>query len=341
MAGRRMVAMGNCPKYKDDITGDRFGRLVAISDVPKSEWKHVGYREYYCKCDCGKIVKICRSSLVTGKTHSCGCLQRERAAIAKTKYGDNLIGKKFGRLKVISAVPKSEWKKKNNSEYICECECGTIKRVQTTCLITGNTKSCGCLNKDNMKNQWEDISGMVFSELTAIRRAENHYSKSGNRITMWLFRCSCGKEVVLNVRNVKRGATKSCGHIGRSMAEYKMGKWLKSRNIPFDIETTFEDLINPYTGYNLYFDFKIYRKDESFFLIEHQGEQHFIERKDSPFGVNQRKYTDKIKKDYCKEKGITLYETLYNEDYISRLEDIIRKEIEQDGDAHEKEVMTG
>ena len=58
---------------KIDITGKRFGRLVAIEEAyrikEKTYWK--------CRCDCGQEVAICKSSLLYGQTRSCGCLKRE------------------------------------------------------------------------------------------------------------------------------------------------------------------------------------------------------------------------------------------------------------------------
>lgn len=332
--------MVNCTKYKENIIGERFGKLVVISEAPKEEWKNKNIREYLCKCDCGKTANKKGPDLVRNRIKSCGCLRRETMIRIATKYDDSFIGKKFGRLTIESEVSRAEWEKDGYKEYFCICDCGKrIKAVGIT-LVSGNTKSCGCLNKERQLNQWKDISGQVFGELTAIRKAENHYSKSGYRSTMWLFKCSCGREVVLNWGNVRSGKQKSCGHIGRSMAEYKIGKWLDSRNIKYEQETIFDDLLNPLTGHVLYFDFKIYRNDGSFFLIEHQGEQHFTENWQG-FGDQQRKHTDKMKKDYCKSKGITLYETLYNEDYIAKLQDIVKKELRLEGDDYEKGVKCG
>ena len=59
-----------------DITGQRFGRLVAISriDYPEgSFWR--------CLCDCGKTTEVYGGNLKKASgTKSCGCLKRERMA---------------------------------------------------------------------------------------------------------------------------------------------------------------------------------------------------------------------------------------------------------------------
>ena len=56
-----------------DITGKRFGRLVAIERVGSQHksplWK--------CICDCGNIIDVSLQKLNTGDTKSCGCLKKD------------------------------------------------------------------------------------------------------------------------------------------------------------------------------------------------------------------------------------------------------------------------
>lgn len=55
---------------RNDLTGKRFGRLV-VKRLIGSNNERVSVWE--CECDCGKITKVRGSSLVSGKTTSCGC----------------------------------------------------------------------------------------------------------------------------------------------------------------------------------------------------------------------------------------------------------------------------
>ena len=55
-----------------------------------------------------------------------------------------MIGKKFGKLTVLSQV-----KSKKYNKFLCKCECGNYKEVYGTHLRESNTKSCGCLRKVN------------------------------------------------------------------------------------------------------------------------------------------------------------------------------------------------
>lgn len=57
-----------------DLTGQRFGRLVAIEYLGARPSK-TGYKRTWwrCACDCGLITEVVAPALVQGNTKSCGC----------------------------------------------------------------------------------------------------------------------------------------------------------------------------------------------------------------------------------------------------------------------------
>jgi len=57
-----------------DLTGQRFGRLTVIEFAKKTKDRQFMWK---CKCDCGNEVDVRGYSLRSGKTKSCGCLQKE------------------------------------------------------------------------------------------------------------------------------------------------------------------------------------------------------------------------------------------------------------------------
>ena len=180
-------------------------------------------------------------------------------------------------------------------------------------------RSCGCLRKDTIREiKLDDITGNTYNELTAIKPL-------GNR--KWLFKCSCGREYIADAQNVKRGMTKSCGHIGQSYAEHRIFKFLSENNIQFEHNTCpFDGLINPETNHKLYIDFVITKPDGNKIVIEHQGSQHFYTngaRAQNEFGKKQREVTDNIKRQYFAEHNIPFYETRFDEDYILHIENIL------------------
>ena len=66
------------PKFKD-LTGKRFGRLVALHTDGKPD-KSGSYR-WRCRCDCGKEKTLRGSALSNGAIQSCTCLMRETSAV--------------------------------------------------------------------------------------------------------------------------------------------------------------------------------------------------------------------------------------------------------------------
>ena len=58
-----------------DITGRRFGRLVAVSPTPRRDKKGSVY--WLCRCDCGNELEITENALVYGNYRSCGCLKQD------------------------------------------------------------------------------------------------------------------------------------------------------------------------------------------------------------------------------------------------------------------------
>lgn len=117
-----------------DISGQRFGRLIAIRPTEK---RQSGSVIWICKCDCGNIIEVCSGRLHSGNTKTCGCSWKER--------GKDFTGMRFGRLVAVKATEKRDGK------YVvweCLCDCGNAVFVRTGSLTNGNTKSCGCLKRE-------------------------------------------------------------------------------------------------------------------------------------------------------------------------------------------------
>ena len=117
---------------RENLIGRTFGDLT----VERFDFTApVGSLKWICRCKCGNTVVSTTSSLKSGGTTSCGCRHAR----------ESLIGKRFGRLVVVSEQYKQEW---HNVVCTCRCDCGTITDVCTGNLTKGVTKSCGCLNRE-------------------------------------------------------------------------------------------------------------------------------------------------------------------------------------------------
>lgn len=69
------LAKGKKRGRKKDITGKRFGMLVAM--YPVEERSSSGSIKWKCLCDCGNETEVSVSDLQKGNNKSCGCLKKQ------------------------------------------------------------------------------------------------------------------------------------------------------------------------------------------------------------------------------------------------------------------------
>lgn len=133
------------PKYipahpnSKDLTNQRFGRLIVLECAGKTA---TGRLRWHCHCDCGNDTVVIGKELRSGHTSSCGCLAHQSAHNAK-----ELVGQKFGRLLVLENVGRSSH---NRLLWRCGCDCGNEITVASSNLLNGNTRSCGCLHRQEV-----------------------------------------------------------------------------------------------------------------------------------------------------------------------------------------------
>lgn len=116
----------------------------------------------------------------------------------------NLKGMRFGKLEVLEFDGYKKNKYNSQAYWKCRCDCGNVKRIRASQLISNGTTSCGCAWFDDKETQ--DIVGKKFGKLTAIKRVEG----KGHHL-YYLFKCDCGKEKIISKEAVVEGKTKSCG----------------------------------------------------------------------------------------------------------------------------------
>ncbi len=122
----------------------------------------------------------------------------------------NLLGKKFGRLVVVEAKGKDEYR---NLLWLCKCKCGgsTIQRTNT--LHMGKVKSCGCLLREIARKNMLGNKNPMWKE-----------NPSLGALHTWLrlrkpktFVCErCGERVPQDLANIS-------GEYTRKIKDYK---WL-------------------------------------------------------------------------------------------------------------------
>lgn len=129
----------------EKLKNQKYGKLTIIN-AWRDDKKKI---RCLCKCDCGNQITTRYDSIISGYTRSCRCAIKSSHP---KKDRSSVIGKRFGSLIVVDLSDKTT--KRGNRIYSllkCKCDCGNICYVEYNNLILGQTKSCGCLQKEQIK----------------------------------------------------------------------------------------------------------------------------------------------------------------------------------------------
>lgn len=290
-----------------DETGNKYGKLTVMSVLDEKDSDNRTL--FLCQCECGNLTKVSGKSLRRGHTKSCGCLQKE-----KRNFIDE-AGNVYGRLTVLSALEEKDVD--NRNLFLCQCECGNLTKVSGKSLRSGNTKSCGCLQKEKaietLKTKTRlgntigvDLTGQRFGKLTVVKEVESITKSNGKSVRQWLCKCDCGGEIIAQHVYLTTGDVLSCGCL-KSLGALSIEKCLKENDVIFEKEYSFSDL-----GGNLpyRFDFAILDNENLKYLIEFDGEQHYDSS--NGFFSKERCLIDMKKNRYCLEHSIPLIRIPYN-----------------------------
>ena len=64
------------------------------------------------------------------------------------KYPKDITGMRFGRLTAVKKVGTKGSGRGSKAIWLCRCDCGNEKEILRNSLVSGTTKSCGCLEKE-------------------------------------------------------------------------------------------------------------------------------------------------------------------------------------------------
>lgn len=121
----------------------------------------------------------------------------------------DITGHRFGCLVVQGLEQRVKNVDYNGFTYIykCLCDCGKVTLVRRGNLLSGHTKSCGCVrglaHREKMREQ-NDLTGKVFGRLTVLGRDIENFKK-------FSCQCDCGKTTSVIGHDLKTGHTQSCG----------------------------------------------------------------------------------------------------------------------------------
>lgn len=159
------------------IIENKYGKIELLEETKLSE-------NTKFKCHCGEIGIAKKEKLLSKHTKSCGCVRKIKI---------DIIGKKFGLLKVIEYYKKGLWK--------CKCNCGKYVYINKASLK--RRKSCGNCPSFRLKN----IEGQTINGRKILSRIEIS-PKFGS---IWKVICSCGKELNLPIGIINKSKC-TCNH---------------------------------------------------------------------------------------------------------------------------------
>ena len=126
----------------------------------------------------------------------------------------DLTGRIFGRLKVLSFARYIFVHSQHVACWECQCTCGTLKVCKADTLLKGTIKSCGCLRREmHTKN----LLAQTFGKLHVIDFAGYLPKDSIHPRAYWLCICLCGTSKIYKATHLLSGTTQSCGCLRREM----------------------------------------------------------------------------------------------------------------------------
>lgn len=308
-----------------DLKGKKFGKLTVL------ELDRIDKKQYWkCACNCGNITIVDTTSLQSGHTKSCGCLQKENTI---KSHMLNLTNQKFGKL--IALYPNEELSKNvKGIMWHCLCDCGKECDILATQLSQGKTKSCGCLSREVLINrniQNRDVQiGQIYGYLKVTGDAGYQLSSDGkNRHYSYCECLHCGSiNNIIKDNAMQTGHVQSCGCL-TSLGETKIKNLLQMNHIFFIQEFTPANF-EAETNKKCRFDFAIFadeNKTELLYFIEYDGIQHFKVTggwgTESNF-IKAQEYDD-IKNEWCKKNNIPIIRIPYTKYKDLCITDLILK----------------
>lgn len=120
------VSMCAIANHSESLVGKKFGKLTVVR---LSHSDPIYGRMWECECECGGARTACTGSLKNGTIKIC----------SRRNHLDDLTGRKFGRLKVLSLHSVVG---DGLTKWTCKCECGNIHIAHRASLLSGHSKDC-------------------------------------------------------------------------------------------------------------------------------------------------------------------------------------------------------
>lgn len=144
--------------YSVGMLANRYGRWTVLD--PRGTYR--AHDKVPVRCDCGTETGVLRYKLTQGRSKSCGCYKADRLRgtdvpdLAPERDDHIAPGTRHGRWTALT-LPYTEPGRRDRVA-LCRCQCGEEKTVVTYDLLSGASKSCGCLVPDTNRARLQNIN---------------------------------------------------------------------------------------------------------------------------------------------------------------------------------------
>jgi len=158
------------------LIGEEFTQLRVVEHLGS----YKGTRFWKCQCSCGNTVEVATGLLKSGNVKSCGC--RRGANSPRRVDMLDMVGGAFNNLTVLGIDLDRAY------SYRVECVCGRHITVNRYDLLSGHSKSCGCIKPDKTKHG--KIGTVAYSRWLAMKarcsnpNADNYKYYGGRGISI-------------------------------------------------------------------------------------------------------------------------------------------------------------
>lgn len=196
---------------KYNLINEQFGSLLVIEKIENKNNNNQTY--WKCKCKCGNETKVITSNLISGHITQCPQCSYNSGGLKNRK---DYTGTRIGKLTIVEMIyPNRTICPNGRTKARCLCDCGNeIVRTISNLMRSKNDNciaSCGCNRKHTNAQNYIKMIGEKYGRLTVLEEIWNVESSNKSNKPLVKCLCDCGREILLNRRDVLCGHTQSCG----------------------------------------------------------------------------------------------------------------------------------
>ena len=208
---KKVLTLGKTKQY----VGETIGQLTILEELqPHVTPNGSKQRIVRCQCSCGNVF-VARLEGALKKQKCRKCLDKERRA--------DITGERFGKLVVLSMADDYYSPSGNRlSRCNCLCDCGNTTVVTMSSLVTGKTRSCGCLSNPRglLKDNEELVKNFDFEKNADIGIDFDALTARTSKKVWW--KCNeCGYSWYATVASQNDGRKHGCPRCARVQLSQK------------------------------------------------------------------------------------------------------------------------